>query len=605
MGGNEKLADIMTDQNPVIEVRDLTVDYGPFRAVDGINFTVFEGKTLAIVGESGSGKSTTAMAIMRLLDNAILSGRITLQRSSGSVDLASVSETALREIRGADIAMVFQEPMTCLNPVMKVGEQISEAVSLHQTVTKKAADEIALESLRRARLTDPEKKFHQYPHQLSGGMRQRVMIAMALACRPSLLIADEPTTALDVTVQAEMLELIRELQQEIGMAVIYITHDLSVVAQIADDVLVMRHGKMVEAQPVAAIFENPQQAYTERLLASVPVLGSASHLDEPVKFNEEKDEALVKKPDHTKKVLEVKSINKSFPVGFSTFLKRPTRLLQAVNNVSFDLFRGETIAVVGESGSGKSTMARAVMQLMPSDSGTVTLCGTELTGLDSRELRPQRSDMQMVFQDPYASLNPKMTIGSLIAEPLHIQSRITTTSAEALVHGLLESVGLPREVATRLPRQLSGGQRQRVCIARALATAPSVIVLDEAVSALDVTVQAQIVDLLIDLQRAKAISYLFISHDMGIVERISHRVAVMQHGRIVEFGTKRQVLQSPAHPYTRRLLSAVLRPDPSDRVKHRPAFVEPVISAIRLPREEPQSLTYNRVGENHFILAES
>lgn len=595
----------MTDQNPVIEIQNLTVDYGPFRAVDGVTFTVSKGKTLAIVGESGSGKSTTAMAIMRLLDSATLSGRITLQRSNGTVDLASASETALREIRGADIAMVFQEPMTCLNPVMKVGEQISEAVSLHQTVTKKVADEIALESLRRARLTDPEKKFHQYPHQLSGGMRQRVMIAMALACRPSLLIADEPTTALDVTVQAEMLELIRELQQEIGMAVIYITHDLSVVAQIADDVLVMRHGKMVEAQPVAAIFESPQQAYTQRLLASVPVLGSVSHIDEPVKFSEERGEALVKKPDHTTKVLEVKSISKSFPVGFSTLLKRPTRLLQAVNNASFDLFRGETIAVVGESGSGKSTMARAVMQLMPSDSGAVKLCGTELTGLNIRELRTQRAAMQMVFQDPYASLNPKMTIGSLIAEPLHIQGRISTERADALVQGLLKNVGLPQEVATRLPRQLSGGQRQRVCIARALATEPSVIVLDEAVSALDVTVQAQIVDLLIDLQRAKAISYLFISHDMGIVERISHRVAVMQHGRIVEFGTKRQVLQSPAHPYTRRLLSAVLRPDPADRVKHRPAFVEPVVSAIRLPQEKPQSLKYNLVGENHFILAES
>lgn len=592
---------------PIIDIQNLVVEYGPLRAVDGLSFKVYSGQTLAIVGESGSGKSTTAMAIMRLLDDARLSGRAELQRRDGTVDLLQLPEDGLRKIRGADIAMVFQEPMTSLNPVMTVGAQISEAVRLHQTVSNERADGIALDSLRRARLTDPEKKFHQYPHQLSGGMRQRVMIAMALACRPSLLIADEPTTALDVTVQAEMLGLIRDLQQEIGMAVIYITHDLSVVAQIADHVVVMRHGKMVESQAVDALFREPREDYTKRLLASVPVLGSASEVDAPVKFDQSggPDGAPVgANCPREEKVLEVQGLSKSFVVERSAYLRRPMRLLQAVNNVSFDLFRGETIAVVGESGSGKSTMARTVMQLLSPDSGSVRLHNSELAGLSGARLRPHRAHMQMVFQDPYASLNPKMTIRDLVAEPLVIHDRQSGKNSETIVHGLLESVGLSPNVADRLPRQLSGGQRQRVCIARALATAPSVIVLDEAVSALDVTVQAQIVDLLIDLQRQKALSYLFISHDMGIVERISHRVAVMHMGRIVEFGGKRQVLQSPAHPYTRRLLSAVLRPDPSDRHARRTSDAPVTPSAIRLSHEQPRSAIYNLVGENHYVLAE-
>ncbi|SDN39465.1 ABC transporter ATP-binding protein [Ensifer sp. YR511] len=591
---------------PLIDIQDLVVEYGAFRAVDGLSFKIHQGETLAIVGESGSGKSTTAMAIMRLLDGANLSGRVMLQRAGGSVDLLQQPEQELRKIRGADIAMVFQEPMTSLNPVMTIGAQISEAIRLHQAVSRSDAEKIALESLRRSRLTDPEKKLQQYPHQLSGGMRQRVMIAMALACRPSLLIADEPTTALDVTVQAEMLGLIRDLQQEIGMAVAYITHDLSVVAQIADHVIVMRNGKMVESQQVLSLFNSPQQEYTKRLLASVPVLGSASEVDEPVKFDRSAPSRNETCPCPNKEqVLEVRGLCKSFVIENTPYLRRPARVLQAVDSVSFDLFRGETIAVVGESGSGKSTMARTVMQLLSADSGSVKLHNTELVGLKGSRLRPYRANMQMVFQDPYASLNPKMTIGDLIAEPLIIHGHGQIKDKADVIRTLLESVGLPSNLAERSPRQLSGGQRQRVCIARALATAPSVIVLDEAVSALDVTVQAQIVDLLIDLQREKALSYLFISHDMGIVERISHRVAVMHMGRIVEFGGKRQVLQSPAHPYTRRLLSAVLRPDPSQRHAHQHSEAPPAPSAIRLLHEQPRSATYTLVGENHFVLADS
>lgn len=603
----------------VVDIRDLVVQFrtesGPVTAVDGISLRVHRGETVALVGESGSGKSVTSLSVMRLVEHGggtITQGSILLRDRKGQVrDLTKQSPEELRRMRGADVAMIFQEPMTSLNPVFTVGEQIAESLRLHRDFTEHGAAKEAVRLLKLVRIPDAARIAASYPHQLSGGMRQRAMIAMALACKPALLIADEPTTALDVTVQAQILLLIRSLQKKTDTGVLFITHDMGVVAEVADRVCVMRYGKIVEEGPVHEIFAHPKHPYTKSLLAAVPQIGAMKGTDEPARFKlldaengraiEASDESVSKPGDV---VLSVRNICKRFNVRTDWF-GRVTHRVHACENVSFDLRRGETLAVVGESGCGKSTTGRAVLGLLGVDSGSIVYDGRDLTKLTPAELKAQRRNMQMIFQDPYASLDPRMTVGFSIAEPMLIHGVADKAEIEERVSALLRRVGLSPSMASRYPHEFSGGQRQRICIARALALNPAVIVADESVAALDVSIRAQVINLMLDLQQERGLSYIFISHDMGVVERISHRVAVMYLGQIVEMGDRREIFEHPLHPYTRRLLSAVPIPDPTRRRALGQIKSGELPSPVRSSKDVPIHAPLVEERPGHFVARHS
>jgi len=606
----------------VVRVDDLSVEFkGPERtipAVKHLSFHVDRGETLAIVGESGSGKSVTSLALMRLVEyggGLITSGRIQFRRLAGPVvDLAHSSAQQMRAMRGADLAMIFQEPMTSLNPVFPVGEQIAESIRLHQGFGASAARAEALRMLDQVRLPDARNVLGRFPHQLSGGMRQRVMIAMALACRPALLIADEPTTALDVTVQAQILQLIRELQRDMQMGVIFITHDMGVVAEVADRVLVMLRGEAVEDGPSQQIFDAPSHPYTRALLAAVPRLGSMRGTDRPARFPlldgadvagktpiaEAPATAAAAADTRREPILSVRELTTRFDIRTGLF-SRVKRRVHAVEQVSFDLHPGETLSLVGESGCGKSTTGRSLLQLVKSQGGRIVFDGQPIDSLQGAALRDLRCHIQFVFQDPLASLDPRLSVGYSVMEPMRIHKLYDEREAEKRMRHLLERVGLPADAAQRYPHEFSGGQRQRICIARALATNPKVIVADESVSALDVSIQAQIVNLLIDLQHELGMAMLFISHDMAVVERISHRVAVMYLGQIVEIGSRREIFETPQHPYTKKLMSAVPIADPRRRHLDRKLSSDEIPSPIRDVGDEPVVASLMQVARDHFV----
>lgn len=602
------------DASDVLVVRDLNIGFRHEKqlipAVSHLSFSLKRGETLAIVGESGSGKSVTALALMQLLAQSggeVSSEDMLLRRRNREViEVAEQSASQMRHVRGADIAMIFQEPMTSLNPVFTVGEQIAESIRLHQKLGRDDALKAAKKMLDQVRIPEAEAVLKRYPHQLSGGMRQRVMIAMALSCRPAVLIADEPTTALDVTIQAQILQLIDVLQKEMEMGVIFITHDMGVVADIADRVLVMYRGEAVETGTVEQIFSAPQHPYTRSLLAAVPTLGAMQGSDFPRRFplldtketpldDEAQDTVVAGEP-----VLKVRDLVTRFPLR-SGILNRVTREVHAVEKVSFDLWPGETLALVGESGSGKSTTGRALLRLVESQSGSITFNGSRIDTLAESQLQPLRRDIQFIFQDPFASLDPRQTVGYSILEPLLIHKILPEADAIRRVAWLLERVGLQPEHAWRYPHEFSGGQRQRICIARALTLNPKVVIADEAVSALDVSIRAQIINLLLDLQREMGMAYLFISHDMAVVERISHRVAVMHRGRIVEMGPRRAVFENPQHPYTRKLMAAVPVADPAHRRPQR-VLLSDEMPGNSYPRgEEIASVPLVQVSPGHFV----
>nr|WP_175129427.1 dipeptide ABC transporter ATP-binding protein [Achromobacter piechaudii] len=593
---------------------DFNTDNGVFRAVDGLDFDVQPGRTLAIVGESGSGKSVTSMAIMRLTDYSngrIATGQILFRDNDGrETDLTQATDEQMRAIRGNDIAMIFQEPMTSLNPVFTIGDQIVEAIMLHQQLSRSAARQSARKLLEKVRLPDAEQLLDRYPHQLSGGMRQRVMIAMALSCQPRLLIADEPTTALDVTIQAQILNTIRELQRDLGTAVIFITHDMGVVAEMADDVVVMLRGKKVEQGTVEDIFNAPKHPYTRALLAAVPRLGSLTGRNLPLRTPQtvldgdtlrevgetrEQDTATYDEP-----VLRVDKLTTRFDVGHNLF-GRVTHRVHAVEEVSFDVYPGETLALVGESGSGKSTIGKTLQQLVAPTSGAVRYNGQDVFSMDAAGRQRLRQEIQYIFQDPYASLDPRKTVAFSIAEPIRTHGLLHGDEAIARRVGeLLEQVGLKPEHARRYPHEFSGGQRQRVCIARALASNPKLIIADESVSALDVSIQAQILNLLMDLQKDRGLSYLFITHDMAVVEKVSHRVAVLYLGQIVELGTRRQIFESPQHAYTRKLLAAVPVAEPGRHIDT--SLIEGEIpSPVRRVGDEPAIIPLIEFAPGHQV----
>ncbi|WP_299869969.1 ABC transporter ATP-binding protein [uncultured Roseobacter sp.] len=574
---------------PLLSVRDLTVsvrDRGVTRPlVENLSFDLYPGETLAIAGESGSGKSITSLALMGLLPHnvSVTSGRALLR----GVDLPSLPEPDMRRLRGSELAMIFQEPMTSLNPVHTIGSQMIEAIRAHEPVSRGAARAAGIAALQRVRISEPERRMRQYPHQLSGGMRQRVMIAMALAMNPALLIADEPTTALDVTVQREVLELLRELQDSTETAVILITHDMGVVAEYADRAVVMKAGRMVESGAVADLFANPGEAYTRALLAAVPRLGGGAARGKPLP------------PATRAPVARLVDAQVHFDIGANVF-GRPTHRVHAVEGVSFDIRPGETFGLVGESGCGKSTLAKALVGLVPHQ-GHIEVAGQTLAGLTTQGKRDICRDVQMVFQDPMAALDPRMTVGDAVAEPLLIHQACPAQERQARTADLFRRVGLTPDQMTRYPHEFSGGQRQRICVARALALRPKLIICDESVSALDVSVQAQVLELLDELQRDMIISYLFISHDMAVVENVADRLAVMYLGQVVEMGTRDQVFGNPQHPYTRRLLEAVPIPDPAGKGSTYARSEGEVLSPIRSIGDAPQRLPLRDIGHGHLV----
>jgi peptide/nickel transport system ATP-binding protein len=597
-------------QGPLLAVSDLTVSFrvdGAWRrVVDRLSFDLGRNETLAIVGESGSGKSVTALSLMRLVPTA--NGRIEGKATLGGRGLLALSEADMRRVRGNEIAMIFQEPMTSLNPVLTVGFQIAEVLRYHRGLERSAAQVEALRMLDLVRIPDARRRLDDHPHQFSGGMRQRVMIAMALACRPKLLIADEPTTALDVTVQAEIIDLMRDLQRERGMAILFITHDMGVVAEVADRVLVMWHGNKVEEGAAQPLFAAPRAAYTRALVGAVPRLGSMWGEPAPRKLlvidptdgRTTEPGTPCPTPPAADKLLEVKGLTTRFSIPTGV-LGRVRARVHAVENVSFELAGGETLALVGESGCGKSTTGRSILRLVEPTAGTVRFMGREITGLDQTSLKQLRPKLQMIFQDPYASLDPRQTIGSAIAEPMLVHKIASRDEVGERVRAVLSKVGLEPGMASRYPHEFSGGQRQRIAIARVLALGPKLIVADEAVSALDVSVKAQILNLMMDLQAELALGYLFISHDMAVVERISHRIAVMYMGEIVEIGPRQAIIQNPQHPYTQRLLSAVPVPDPAFKGARRRLRGTELPSPIRATDYRPAARVWRTVEEGHLV----
>jgi peptide/nickel transport system ATP-binding protein len=579
----------------LLSVHDLHVGFGrdphANEVVRGVSFDLAAGRTLAIVGESGSGKSVTALSINRLVDfggGRIVNGTIRLQRADGSVfDLTSANEPQLTKIRGNDIGMIFQEPMTSLNPVHTVGAQIEESFRLHRGLTGNQANAAARDALERVRIPDAAQRLKYYPHQLSGGMRQRVMIAMALACNPRLLIADEPTTALDVTVQAQIMALLAELRRETGMSMIFITHDIGLVAGIADTIMVMQNGQAVEQGELSQVLDQPRHEYTRHLLSAVPHFNSGR----AARTGGRRSEAAGAEP-----IVEVSDLVVRFPVSRSLF-RRSVGAVHAVDGVDFDLLPGETLAIVGESGSGKSTTARAMLGLTPLTRGTV------VTPRPRGATAKHTKSVQMVFQDPFASLNPRLPVKSLLAEPAIAAGMRVDAKVVARMSALLKRVGLPEDCLGRYPHEFSGGQRQRLCIARALMLNPQVVVLDEAVSALDVSVQAKVLELLVDLQREFGLAYLFISHDMAVVERIAHRIAVMYAGQIVEIGDAVSVLSNPQHSYTKRLIAAV--PAIERRHHHFELDTRQMPSLVRPVGYEPSPANWKQAGVDHRARVES
>ncbi|WP_043841186.1 ABC transporter ATP-binding protein [Amycolatopsis taiwanensis] len=567
----------------VLSISDLKISFttedGVVEAVKGIGFDVKPGEIVAVVGESGSGKSVTSMSVLGLLPKT---SKIEGQLVLADQDLGGLKDKDLRKIRGNDVAMIFQEPMSALNPVFTVGWQIREALRAHQDIAKDAANKRAIELLEMVGIPNPEERFKQYPHQLSGGLRQRVVIAMAIACDPKVIIADEPTTALDVTVQAEILGLLRKLRDTLNTAIVLITHDMGVVADLADRVVVMYNGEIVEQAPVRELFASPQEDYTKRLLAAVPVLGQRpasgrlladSSLDvsseESAKIAEEirlADAELEKQIEQDAPALEIKDLVLEYPG------KRGQARNRAVDGVSLHINKGEILGLVGESGSGKSTVGRCAIRLLKPTQGTVSIAGRDITKLSTKQLRPLRRYFAIVFQDPASTLDPKMTIGESIAEPMILHKMFSGKALNERVASLLDKVELSGHYRNRYPHELSGGQRQRVSIARALALDPQLLIADEPTSALDVSVQARVLDLFLGLQQTLGFACLFISHDLAVVDLLADRVAVMRRGKLIEQGSRDQVLHSPQQDYTKRLLSAAPVADPVVQAKRRAAW---------------------------------
>jgi peptide/nickel transport system ATP-binding protein len=598
-------------QTPVLSISDLTTSFirdGQWiPVVRNVSFDVAAKETVAIVGESGSGKSVTALSVMRLVPRE--SGRIQGSIKLAGRDLLVLPEPEMQDVRGNEVAMIFQEPMTSLNPVLTIGFQIAEALIYHRGISRRAAEAETIRLLERVRIPAAKSRFHEYPHRFSGGMRQRVMIAMALACKPKLLIADEPTTALDVTIQAQILELLKVLQQEEDMSILFITHDMGVVAEIADRTVVMYDGQAVETDSTARIFAAPAHPYTRALLSAVPRLGSMGGRARPMRFpivdkvtgtSDEPTETPDTVATTRRPVLEVANLTTRFAIHSGLFGKVSGRV-HAVENVSFSVHAGETLALVGESGCGKSTTGRSILKLIEPDSGSILVDGEDVLGVNPRTLRELRKRMQIVFQDPFASLNPRMSVGSAIAAPLYAHGLASSSQARDRVADLLGRVGLTPDMASRFPHEFSGGQRQRVCIARALALGPKLIIADEAVSALDVSVKAQVVNLMLDLQASMGLAYLFISHDIAVVERMSHRVAVMYLGEIVEIGPRAAVFGNPQHPYTKKLMAAVPIPDPGRRAEKRGVSNDEIKSPVRAPDYQPPVRQYREVTPGHVV----
>jgi peptide/nickel transport system ATP-binding protein len=563
----------------VLSISDLHISFstedGAVDAVKGIGFDVAPGEIVAVVGESGSGKSVTSMSVLGLLPKT---SRINGERRLGDVQLGTMRDKELRKIRGNDIAMIFQEPMSALNPVYTVGWQLREALRTHQDISKGAADKRAIELLDMVGIPNPEQRFHQYPHQLSGGLRQRVVIAMAISCDPKVIIADEPTTALDVTVQAEILGLLRKLRDTLDTAILLITHDMGVVADLADRVVVMYEGEIVEQAPVQELFANPREEYTRKLLAAVPVLGQRPEgrrlfEDEPADSDEADlaegirlaDNELDAKLEENAPALEIKNLVLEFP-------GKRGQVNRAVDDVSLHIGKGEILGLVGESGSGKTTVGRCAIRLLKPTSGSVSIAGQDITTLSNKELRPLRRYFSIVFQDPASTLDPKMTIGESIGEPLQLHKVVSGKELDTRVTTLLDKVELSGHYRNRYPHELSGGQRQRVAIARALALDPHLLIADEPTSALDVSVQARVLDLFLDLQQSLQFACLFISHDLAVVDLLADRVAVMQRGKLIEVGSRDQVLHAPQEEYTKRLLSAAPVADPMLQAERRRAW---------------------------------
>jgi peptide/nickel transport system ATP-binding protein len=574
----------------VLSVRDLTISIGEGarrRAlVEDLSFDLAPGETLCIAGESGSGKSLTSLAIMGLLPKpgpVVSAGSIRLYDE----ELTAFSENRMRGVRGDRIAMIFQEPMTSLNPVLTVGRQLIEAIEAHRDVSAAQARQLALEALKAVRIPEAERRMGQHPHQLSGGMRQRVMIAMALALEPDVLIADEPTTALDVTIQAQVLGILKEIQETRETALILITHDMGVVAEMADRVIVMRQGRAVEGGAVVPLFQAPREDYTKALLAAVPRMGDGRGREAP---------------SAAEPVAQIRDLAVRFPLKGGLF-GRTVAEVHAVAGITFDVPAGATLSLVGESGCGKSTTAKAIAGLVPYE-GQLRVAGRAAQDLTVPERKALRRDVQMIFQDPFASLDPRCRVGDLVAEPLAIHGIGTPREREERVAALFERVGLQSDAMRRYPHQFSGGQRQRICIARALALRPKLIIADESVSALDVSVQKRVLELLKELQGEFGIAYLFISHDMAVVENISDRVAVMYLGQIVEMGTGAQVFGNPRHPYTQRLIEAVPVPDPSRRRAGFPRLVGDIPSAVRPVGDPPVRQRLEDVGEGHLVASQ-
>ncbi|MEN2992328.1 MAG: ABC transporter ATP-binding protein [Bacteroidia bacterium] len=590
----------------MLEVRHLHIGFttraGYVPAVEDVSFSLAPGRTLGIVGESGSGKSVTALSILRLIPSPpgqIRQGEILFDSPSlGRVNLLALSEKQMRHLRGNEIAMIFQEPMTSLNPVFTCGDQVVEAIRLHQRVSAKEAYQRTLALFEEVKLPNPKRIYEAYPHQLSGGQKQRVMIAMAISCEPRLLIADEPTTALDVTVQKTILELLLELQARHGMSLIFISHDLGVIGEICDEVLVMYKGKVVEHGDVRAIFASPREAYTKGLIACRPTLDRRLHrlptladfLRAPERLTVEealRAETISEEQYRTRQkqlaaqppLLEVENLQVHFPVTRGVF-GRVVDYVKAVDGVSFTLYPGETVGLVGESGSGKTTTGRAILRLIEPTGGRVVFMGQEVTSLPSEALRRLRRHMQIIFQDPYSSLNPRLTVGTMLTEPL-LFHKIVETPAQAKEKAieLLEKVGLEADHFYRYPHEFSGGQRQRIAIARALAVQPKFIICDESVSALDVSVQAQVLNLLLDLQEQYGLSYLFISHDLSVVKFMSDRLLVLYQGQVVESGYAEDIYRAPRHPYTQRLIEAI----PKGRLQD----IEAALARRRSARQTP------------------
>jgi len=596
---------------PVLDVKKLKVNFqtktGKVTGVNDLSFSIFPGETVCLVGESGSGKSVSSLAIMRLVEFG--GGKIdagTIMFASNSYvqsDLINSDQNKMREIRGNEIGMVFQEPMTALNPVFTIKRQLTEGLRVHKQMSKNDADVEALNLLKSVRIPEPERRLLQYPHELSGGMRQRIVIAMALACKPKILIADEPTTALDVTIQAEILTLLNRLKKETGTSILFITHDMAVVAQIADRVVVMYHGEKVEEGNVDEVFNNPKKDYTKKLISSVPKLGAmiGKKYPEPLKLDSTNKVKSIKIVGTTKPLLKVKNLVTRFPVTGGMFRKKIANL-HAVEDVSFTINRGQTFSLVGESGCGKTTIARSVLRLEESESGEVCMDGVDILKQNKKDLLRQRLNMQMVFQDPYGSLNPVMKLFDQVAEPLINYKIASGHNLNKKISELFDKVRLPRSFLNRYPHELSGGQRQRVAIARALALNPKLLILDEAVSALDVSVQASVINLLLDLQDELGLSYLFVSHDMAVVERVSHYVGVMYLGRMVEIGDRQTIFSNPTHPYTRALMKAVPIADPKKRFNRDDINFKPISSPIRDLGFVPEPSSYSMIKKGHYVL---